>query len=191
MPAAAVRRRCKTWKSAQSGGLFAYAPFFADASSPSAAAATSQRPGQPCTVASSTRPRWTRRPPRLGRVAVLTGPLATAHERVEGREDVERHEHRSRLEALAVIDRARRRQIVLQPPRQSDAVVVMRMARPARTRTPDDRFPETRHALGETVEGRAEADVVDEGQRARRASHAQAGRAAEAAGALRLQSAGW
>ena len=70
-------------------------------------------------------------------------------------------------------------------------VVVMRMARPARTRMPDDRLPETRHALGETVEGRAEADVVDEGQRARRASHAQAGRAAEAAVALRLEIAAW
>ena len=36
-------------------------------------------------------PAGVRQPPRLVLLAVLTGPLATAHERVKGGEDVERH----------------------------------------------------------------------------------------------------
>src|SRR2546430_10115584 len=132
-------------------------------------------------------PGGVREPPRVVLGWIVARPLPSAAERVERRKDVEGHQYRPRLEDLAVIDVARRRQVVLELPRQPDAVVVMRMTWPARPRAPDDRLPQARHALGEAVERRAEADVLHEGQRRLRGPDAQTGRAAEAPVTARLQ----
>jgi hypothetical protein len=128
-----------------------------------------------------------REPPRLVLQPVVARPLSAARERVEGGEDVQGHQHRARLENLAVIDVASGGQVVLQAPGQPDAVVVVRVARPARPCATDDRLPQARHALRKAIEGRAEADVVHEGQRALHAADSQARRAAKASVAPRLE----
>src|SRR5439155_15914703 len=130
-----------------------------------------------------------REPPRVVLGWIVARALPATAQRVECRKHVEGHQHRPRLEDLAVIDVARCGQVVLELPRQPDAVVVMRVAGPARPRAPDDRLPQAWHALREAVEGRAEADVLHEGQRSLRVPDAQTGRAAEAPVAARLQSA--
>src|SRR5216117_1835260 len=127
---------------------------------------------------------------RLVLGAIVARALAPARERVEGREDVERDQHRPRLEDLAVVDVTRGGQVVLETPGQPHAVVVVRVPRPARARAADDRLPQARHALRKTVEGRAEADVLHEGQRGLRAPHAEPRRAAEAPIASCLEIAG-
>jgi len=110
---------------------------------------------------------------------IVTRALAAAHERVERREDVERDQHRAALEELAVIHLPSGRQRVLQLPGQPDGRVVVRPPGPARPRAAGHRLPETGHALREAVKGRAEADVVDEGQGLAPIAHAQRRRAAE------------
>ena len=102
-----------------------------------------------------------------GRVllAVVAGALAAAHEGVEGGKDVEGDEERAALEELAVVHPLPRGQRVLELPGAADGGIVVRAARPPRARPAGDGFPQAGHALGKTIEGRAEPDVVDEGER--------------------------
>ena len=116
-------------------------------------------------------PRRVREPPGLVLDAVVTRPLAAAHERVEHREQIERDEERTTLQELAVVHAFGGRQGVFQIPGEADPGVVVRVPGPARVRPAGDRLPETGHALGEPVEGRAEADVAHERERVALAVH--------------------
>jgi hypothetical protein len=103
---------------------------------------------------------------------VIPRALAAPHEGVKGGKEIERDQHRSAAEKLAVVDAPGRGQFVLEPPREPDAVVVMRVARPARPGAPDDRLPQAGHALGKAEERRAHADRLYEGEGAGGAAHA-------------------
>src|SRR5204863_8121630 len=89
-------------------------------------------------------------------VAVVARALPAPHEGVERGEEIERDQQRTALEELAVVDAPLRRQRVLELPRQADARVVVRAAGPARARPAGHGLPQTRHTLGEAVEGGAE-----------------------------------
>src|SRR2546426_12018550 len=124
-----------------------------------------------------------RRPPRstlFPYTTLFRSALATARDAVEGREHVEGHEQGPALEELAVVDVTPRGQRVLELPGQAHAVVVMRATRPARIPATHHGLPQAGHTLGKPIEGGAEADVVDERERARVATDAQARLAAKA-----------
>src|SRR5215510_11917598 len=106
-----------------------------------------------------------RQPPRLVLDLVVARPLTPADERVEHREQIERDQERAPLQELAVVHALARRQRVFETPREADAGVVVRVPGPTRIRLAGHRFPETGHALGEAIEGRAEADVAHERER--------------------------
>ena len=116
-------------------------------------------------------------PARLVLGAVGARPLSPAHERVEGREQVERDQQRPALEELAVVDVAPGGQHVLELPGEPDARVVVRAARPAGRGPAHHRLPQTAQPIGEAVEGGAEPDRLDEA-RARSARSARGGAAA-------------
>src|SRR5262249_60969180 len=81
--------------------------------------------------------------------------------------------------ALAVVARAARRKAILQLPGESDAPVMVRAPRPSRVPSPDDRFPQAREPLRESVEGGADADLLDEGEGVPLASDPARGHPAE------------
>ncbi|PYN13799.1 MAG: hypothetical protein DME05_17595 [Candidatus Rokuibacteriota bacterium] len=103
-----------------------------------------------------------RESPRLVLDLVVARPLAAPHQGIEHREEIERNQEGPALQELTVVHRLAGRQRILQTPGEADAGVVVRAPGPARIRFAGDRFPETGDALGEPIEGRAEADVPHE-----------------------------
>src|SRR5207249_9199266 len=100
---------------------------------------------------------------------------------VEGGKQLERHQERPALEELPVVHALLRRERVLQLPREPDARVVVRAARPARVGASHHRFPEARHTVGEAIERRAEPDLLHEAERRALAPDAARREAAERA----------
>ncbi len=105
--------------------------------------------------------------------AVVARPLPAAGQRVEGGEEVERHQERPALQELPVVHALARRQRVLEIPRQADAGVVVRAPGPARIRPAGHRLPKARHTLREAIERRREPHVVDERERGALAADAE------------------
>src|SRR5262249_4383821 len=96
---------------------------------------------------------------------VVAGALTPSDERVERGEEVEGHQHGPGLEELAVVDGAACGQAILQLPGETDARVVVGAPGPPRVASPDDGLPQAGEPLGEAIEGGADADLLDEGER--------------------------
>src|SRR5208282_1108995 len=101
-------------------------------------------------------------------------------------QEIARYETWAARDRLAVVGKALRGEIVLEPPGHADRVVVLDMLRQLRLARADDRFTQARNSEARG-ESRAEADFVDECERALRAGHPERRFAAEMMVAMRLQ----
>src|SRR5262249_14993270 len=128
-----------------------------------------------------------REPPGLVLRPVVARPLTPPDQRVEGGKEVQGDEDRAPPEQLAVVDPAPARECLLQLPGSAHASVVVRAAGPARIGAPDDRLPEAGDPFGKAVEGRADADCLDEGAGVSLVTEAPGGEPAELAVAVGLE----